>query len=241
MRLPTEPREPDVGTPEDWAQIEQALGLKGFDAWRRERLWRQIRSIFNLYLSPGDPPDVRPSNYGRALEALRRHAVRLFVDLSPSGRLEGSGDSASDDRTICDDPDNLPADGLGDLDLWALAYLSRAILPTAKRRALLDGLVELIEAADESREALPRDKGGRPSDWRLQAVIHLLARLYAQWAGKKPGISRDPMTAQPSGPFFRFVKTCLRTFTSEPARCDEALAKTIQRVLKVKHWRIVLA
>jgi hypothetical protein len=57
--------------------------------------------------------------YGQALkeslQALRRHAVRLFVDLSPSGVLIGSGDGTIEGifqhRPVCD-PEEAPPDGL---------------------------------------------------------------------------------------------------------------------------------
>ena len=87
VELPDEPCEPYVGSPEDWNRIERALGFDDFDPRRRERLWRWIDLIFSLYLRNEDIPDVRPANTLRALAALKRHAVRLFLDLSPSGRL----------------------------------------------------------------------------------------------------------------------------------------------------------
>jgi hypothetical protein len=64
--------------------------------------------------------------------------------------------------------------------------------------------------------------------------------MYAEESGREPGISRDPMTAKPGGPFFRFVKACLQAFAPKRSKRDEALAKTIQRVLEIK-WRGVLA
>ncbi len=135
--LSGEPREPDLGTPEDWQRIEEALGFKDFDPLRRERLWGALTSIFKLYFAPDDPPDVRPGNYRRALETLNRHAVRLFVDLSPSGELVGSGDGTFtgilQHRLVCE-PDDVPPDGLKELDRWALAYLSLEILPFAVAR-----------------------------------------------------------------------------------------------------------
>jgi hypothetical protein len=92
MQLPDpltrEPCEPDIGSPEDWGRIERALGFKDFDLRRRERLWRWIRLIFNIYLSNDDIPDVRSANTRRALTALKRHALRLFV---PGGCAEGQG------------------------------------------------------------------------------------------------------------------------------------------------------
>jgi len=242
MKLPDpltrEPCEPDVGSPEDWDRIESALGFDDFDPQRRERLWRRIDLIFHLYFRNEDIPDVRPANSRRALLALKRHAVRLFVDLSPSGRL--GRDSIFREQPILD-PEAAPADPeLSELDLWALAFLSVGILPDTKRKALLEGLAELMSAVDEAAEGLPEDRGGRGRDWRIQGAIKELARMYAELSGREPGISRDPMTAKPGGPFFRFVKACLQAFAPKRSKRDEALAKTIQRVLEIK-WRGVLA
>jgi hypothetical protein len=102
-----EPSEPDIGSPEDWNRIERALGFKDFDAQRRERLWRSIDLIDLLYFRHDDIPDVRPANILRALAALKRHAVRLFVDLAPSGRL--GRDSFLREQPILD-PEAAPAD-----------------------------------------------------------------------------------------------------------------------------------
>jgi hypothetical protein len=266
-----EPEEPYVGTAEDWRLIEEALGLKDFDPGRRERLWWDLSMIFRQYPRAEDaPPEVRPSNYRHALDALRRHTVRLFADLSPSGYLfppPGGPVRLSRGREIYD-PETLPAEGLSDLDLWALAYLSRQILSYNKQQALLAGLAELIAEVDKLKEGLPSDKGGRGRDNRIQGLIYELAQLYRELSGRKPGLSRYPPThpkgGQPGGPFFRFVKLCLHTFQPEEADLaeassvgkarpgekrrlsshgdedhDEALAKTIQRVLKVKHWNRV--
>lgn len=263
-----EPDEPDVGTAEDWRLIEEALGFKDFDPRRRERLWWDLSMIFRQYPHAEDaPPEVRSSNYRHALDALRRHAVRLFADLSPSGYLfpppDGPRIRQSRGIEICD-PETLPAEeGVSDLDLWALAYLSGKILSGDKQQVLLAGLAELIAEVDKKKRALPEDKGGRGRDYRLQGLIYELAQLYRELSGRKPGLSRYPPThpkrGQPTGPFFRFIKLCLHTFSPEDAdlvgassvgktgpsdkrglsspgddKHDKALAKTIQRVLEVK-------
>ncbi len=65
---PQEPREPDIGLPEDWEQIEKALGFTDRDPARRDRLWRELRLIWMLYLGSGDiSPDIRPSDVWMAL------------------------------------------------------------------------------------------------------------------------------------------------------------------------------
>jgi hypothetical protein len=243
MQLPDpltrKPCEPNVGSPEDWSRIEKALGFSDFDPRRRERLWRWIDLIFCIYLRNEDIPDVRPANTLCALAALRRHAIRLFVDLSPSGRI--GRDSFLREQPIVD-PDSAPKDRkLKELDEWAMAFLSIEILSDAKRKALLEGLAELISEVDKAFEGGAKDKGGRPRDWRIQGLIKELARLYAEVSGREPGISRTPLRSKPGGPFFRFIKACLQTYAPHRVKDEEALAKTIQRVLKIKKWQSTIA
>lgn len=99
----------------------------------------------------------------------------------------------------------------------------------------------MIDAIDAMAKALPNDKGGRPSNWRVRGMIYELARYYAAHTGKKPGLSRHSGTGQPSGPFFRFVSTTLQIFVPDQAREDEALYSEIRRILKIKSWQFVVA
>jgi hypothetical protein len=119
--------------------------------------------------------------------------------------------------------------------------IALVILPSDKRKQLLEGLAELITAVDQAAPTIPEDKGGRGRDWRMQGFIHLLARLYAEETGKQPGISRTPLGGKPGGPFFRFVKACLQTYAPHRMKNDEALAKQIQRVLNIKNWHRTIA
>jgi len=170
----------------------------------------------------------------RALAALKRHATRLFVDLSPSGRL--LRDSVFREQPFLN-PDDAPKDKeLDEGAEGAMVDLSLVILPDERRKQLLAGIAELITAVDEASQMVPKDKGGRGSDWRMKGLIKELSRLYAEVSGNEPGISRDPLTTKPGGPFFRFVKACLQTYAPHRLNTDEALAKTIQRVLKIKKW-----
>jgi hypothetical protein len=185
MRWPSEipepePCEPDLGTPEDWKRIEEELEFEGFDPRRREHLWRDIAEIFNACLADErmGVPDVRPANYRHALQTLRRHAVRLFVDLSPSGDLIGSGDGTIEGvlqhLPVCD-PEDAPPDGLNELDQGAMVFLSLDILPSDKHRALLEGLAELIAAVDQRSKALL----GVPPLHCLHATVGVLMRVFA--------------------------------------------------------------
>lgn len=245
MQLPDpltrEPYEPEVGSPEDWDRIEKALGFSDFDPRRRERLARDIGLIFSIYLRNDEIPDVRPANTRRALAALKRHALRLFVDLSPGGYL--GRDSFLREQQPFVDPEDAPKDReLSELDEGAMVELALVILPRERKTELLEGIAELITAVDEAAQTVANDKGGRGRDWRIQGLIKGLARLYAEVSPRKPGISRTPTRGEPGGPFFRFVKACIQTYAPHRTKkTDEALAKAIQRVLKIKKWKTILA
>ena len=94
-------------------------------------------------------------------------------------------------------------------------------------------LTTLIRVANEALEQDPAD-GGRPPDWRFRGILYELGRLYRECTGREPGLSRNPHTNKPSGPFFRLVSTCLQMFRPELAKSDEALATAIRRVRKIK-------
>jgi hypothetical protein len=114
------------------------------------------------------------------------------------------------------------------LALKRQAKKARNVLDDADwRSADLDALISRIDdiAPDD-------DKGGRPTNWRLQASIHKLGEIYSRWTDRKPGISRD-IRRKPGGSFFVFVSECLRVFAPELLKGDEALASAIRRSLKM--------
>lgn len=76
-------------------------------------------------------------------------------------------------------------------------------------------------------------KSGRRPDCRLQMTIYKLGRLYSRWTDRKPGISRNSH-GKPSGPFFTFVRECLRALVPEALKSDEALASEIRRALRLR-------
>lgn len=228
-----EPREPEIGSSENWERIEEALRSTGRDPPPRDKLWRELRLIWTLYLGSGDIlPDIRPSDIRTALSALKCDAARLFFDLEPSGELtKATGETFEgilEDRTVfrLDDPPTIKPEVRR-----SPFYLSHYIVPS--RSALLETLAELIAAIDKATEALPADKGGRQEDWRLQGTIRELARLYEQHTCRKPGISRHPTTEKPSGPFLSLIRAFLDIFSPQRSngQSDEALAKSIQRTL----------
>lgn len=228
------PKQPEIGALEDWEQIEEALGYKGADPERREQLCRHLRSISSIYFGPfARSPHVRAGNVDRALAVLRGHAAALQAYLwSGAPRNIESFDELLKPP---EEPPPSPDDRLNELDSWAMSYIGFEILPPEKQRALLDGLAELIAAADALKEALPEDKGGRPPNRELRCMIKALADYYAEHRGRKAGISRDS-SRNPSGPFFRFVSTVLRVFVPDQVTSGGALYSEIRRTLKIKDW-----
>ena len=233
------PKQPEIGAPEDWERIEEALGYKGVDPERRAKLYRHMWAISDSYFGPfARAPHVRARNVDRALAVLRGHAVALQAYLwwGAPRKIESFEQGLEELLMPPAEPPQPPDDGLSELDSWAMSYIGFEILPTEKQRALLDGLGELIAAADALKEALPEDKGGRPPNRQLRCMIKSLAEYYAQHSGREAGISRDSINGNPSGPFFRFVSTVLRVFVPDQVRSDDALYSEIKRTLKIKDW-----
>lgn len=138
-----EPCAPDLGTLEEWARIEQALGYKGVDPQRRGRLWRDLRQIFSLYFGVRVPvvrsPDVR-----RALAVLRDHATAIQACL-PLGRQTQSEPGESHEAWLRRELAELaqreePENGLDGLVGWAMALVGFDILPAQKQQVLWEGV-----------------------------------------------------------------------------------------------------
>jgi hypothetical protein len=182
---------------EKWKQIKRELG---FDDFEPASIW-----------------GTEPSDIVRALETIKRDAVRLFFHLQPIGVMTSAADALTPFR---------PTDNAN-----ALYYVSHRIVP--ERDEFLARLAQLMIAADKAQAALPKlptTKRGRPSDMRVRGAIFEMAILYKDSTGKKPGISRNP-DGKPSGPFFGIVKAYFQTIRTRKIS-DEALAKAIQRTLK---------
>jgi hypothetical protein len=189
------PKEPEIGAPEDWERMEEALGYKGADPERRERLWRNLLLISELYFGPGGRmPEVRARHVDRALTVLRGHAAALQAHLW-WGRTGKKIERLKNMLEPPDEPPEPPDDGLGELDSWAMFYIGSELLPAEKQQTLLDGLGELIAAVDAAKKTLPEDKGGRPRNRQLHGMIYELSEYYARHTGRKAGLSRDPSGA----------------------------------------------
>jgi hypothetical protein len=155
------PCEPSDGIPDNWKfadpehrkqfcrdleQVEEALGDKGIDPKRRERLCRHLLTISDLYFGPfARTPQVRAGNVDRALTTLRGHAAALQACLWWGAPRKA--ESFADLLKPLDEPPPPPDDGLSELDRWAMFYVGTEILPIEKQRALLDGRGRTFRAA----------------------------------------------------------------------------------------------
>ena len=240
----------DLGTPEDWACIARSLGLGNLRPEQRDALWRRLSTIFQVYLRPNQPPDLRWANYTRALDRLKQDAERLRADMWPPDE--------KDDEYIAKIAEIYDAEARGELDeegvrerrdaldraryeQWpptpfpdfndteAVYIVADHLLGEAKHRELRTILNQLIADADAARRERGDDKGGHRSDWRLEYTIAALAWVYYDHTRKKPGISRN-LEGLPVGPFIRFVKAVFQVFAPERLKGDEALVKLIRRV-----------
>lgn len=139
------PREPpehlEIGSPEDWERIEEALGYKEADPERRERLCRDLLLISPSLLRVGGRlPEVRARNVDSALAVLRGHAAALQAYLwwGRTGKVE----SFEDLLKPPDNPADPPDDGLSELDGWAMFYNRIRLL--ASMRVKIEDKVEVV-------------------------------------------------------------------------------------------------
>ena len=100
----------------------------------------------------------------------------------------------------------------------------------AEVRAHLLWLIGLLDTAIQN---LGTDTGGRPSDTALHVFIRRLIFFYQCVTGRPPGVSRRA-GEQPSGPLFRFIRTCLAPLTPHwGEECNaQALYGHIRTVLR---------
>jgi hypothetical protein len=101
-----------------------------------------------------------------------------------------------------------------------------------EQRKTLDGLIAEMEPVLSET-----DFPDLPTNWHLQHIICGLGGIYTGMTGKEWGVSLDPQSQEPSGPFFRVVKECLKEFESRcPTRrlyhSDQALRMAIKRAKK---------
>jgi hypothetical protein len=250
MFAPREPREPEVGTSEDWGIIEAALGFKDFDPHRREGLFLRLRSLFRVYFPHYELPDLHVANYTRALKRLKEDADRLRNDISiwwadPAEEA----DNIAEIREICENAasdeeldERLSARSLARAaerrskepfinfhDNDALALCVNSLLPDDRREALLAMLGTLIADVDIARRQFGNSKGGRRNDWRFDKTMEALARIYFETTQRVPRIPRNDR-GLPYGDFIRFVKTTFRVFAPKKLPGDEAVVKRFKKV-----------
>lgn len=111
-----------------------------------------------------------------------------------------------------------------------------AILPALSRSELLETLGRVAKNARKAARSVRQDPGGKTPDPRQAQTICTLAQVYERVTGRRAGLSRNPSTGKPSGPFYRFVRAFFAEFAPAldmptPPRSPEAIAKLIQRAL----------
>jgi len=201
---------PRIGTDEDYRRIETAAGIETPNHRFRHRLDRCIERWD--YHSEPDYSNVRQATFLKAVRQLKTDAEHLLRDLTYPTYI---GDDQSEQAQ-------------------ALAY-GYAMDFLGASDVLVQHLHELVEQANETLDAMPPDKGGRPPDVELQMLIHTLAIFYKDETGKKPSVFWDHHGehARYSGAFFDFVEACCRAFAPRYAtKTNQALGKATQRALK---------
>jgi hypothetical protein len=141
----------------------------------------------------------RGAAIGKALKAMRHNAESLLNAMQAFGAaIEGLDDAS---REVVWQQAQPPVAGLE-----RLARLTdQAQRWDAEVCAHLPWLIGLLDTAIQN---LGTDRGGRPSDTALHIFIRRLIFFYQCATGRPPGVSRRA-GEQPSGPLFRFIRTCL--------------------------------
>lgn len=199
---------PPIGTDEDYRCIEKAAGIETPNHRFRHRLARCIERW--TYYSEPDYSNVRQATFLKAVRHLKTDAEHLLRDLTYPTY---NGDDQSEQAQ-------------------ALAY-GDAVDFLGASGVLVQHLHELVEQANETLDAMPLDKGGRPPDVAFEMLIRTLANFYMNETKKKPSVTWDAYGERYSGAFFDFIAVCIRTFAPRYAsKTNHALGKAIQRALK---------
>ncbi len=201
---------PRIGTDEDYRRIETAAGIETPNHRFRHRLDRCIERW--PYLSEPDYSNVRQAMFLKAVRQLKTHAEHLLRDLTYPTY---NGDDQSEQAQ---------ARAYGD----AVDFLGASDV-------LVQHLHELVEQANETLDAMPPDKGGRPPDVAFEMLIRTLANFYMKETKKKPSVTwgHHGERERYSGAFFDLVEACCRAFAPRYAtKTNQALGKATQRALK---------
>ena len=194
--------------------IEHLADVIGVTAvWKRRRLARCLKDL------PGDVqlyktyrPIPRPAAIRDQLARLDRTCRKLIE----------AGSAIPHDRIT--EQLGKADENVRNLLVWQFALQDE---PTHPETAIRDGraqdrlrdchtsLPALRKAAIAARESLdPKIRaghGGRRHEagWPVQQTILSLGMLFLELTSRKPGISTDFKTREPSGPFVEFVRVCL--------------------------------
>ena len=193
----------------DWEIVEAVLGLTDADDGQRRKGREWIGRHFWLHdINHRTDVRYRSSNMKRALEELRKHTLPLLAYLSPGKEV--------------------PKNRLKYLDVAAMNDFVIGAVDRKKRKAILNGLSELLTAIEETTRSLAEDRGGELPDLHFCMLINGLGNVYRFYTHRQPGVSNTHDKGQPRGPFFVFIKSCVTLFAPSALPLDRALAKAIQ-------------
>lgn len=120
----------------------------------------------------------------------------------------------------------------------SLATLSYPAKKQIKDTSILDvdilqhNVLGLHMTVDETIKSI-KASSGAPKKSRSTFIIRLSV-IYQEVTGRKPRLSRSRKNYKPEGPFFRFVKNCLKCIDPSEQIGDEALVKVIQKALNLR-------
>jgi len=199
-------------------------------------------------IDPADLPDeIDPRNADAVASVLAMHLNRSAVDLrweerrqsmpAPREVAKRAAMIASLCKRIrveaCDAGGNL-LDGLGSGALHAFAAVedgkngAEAVERAFREICRLEGWASALSNRAGSVAGGKPARRGRNRDEAWHRLIDRLGGVYFQIWGERPGLSRDPATQKPGGPYFRFVKAVADILLPR-RRTDEAIATTLSQ------------
>ncbi len=196
-----------IGTDEDYQCIEQAAGIKSPNNAFRDELATTIQNWANGQLD--DSANFRPAATMKSLKQVAADAARLHQSLSDESLFD-----------LCYQE-----------YIWGDEFVFGHELEDSmsERKPLVEHLESLIQILNSILAAAPKHKGGRPPDLSFLALLGGLTHIYERETGRKAGVTYHG-TYQ--GPYFRFVRECIRRLVPDFCRQDATLGKALQRYLK---------
>jgi hypothetical protein len=202
----------------DQEQLDRVAFIIGLttddaDAAKRRRLARKLCEL---------PQDIAFCKSGDAIPRPAQVRDRLARLERACGRPPAS---AGSNRVT--DPQSVFEQVGETAQLLILWQFGLAVSPARPEKGIEDGQAAkalesafadpaVLQSATQSarrnleRGIVPGRGGNRhKADWPLRQTLLLLATLYFELTGDRPGISTDPFTGKPSGRFLAFLTACL--------------------------------